>query len=77
MSQANRMFNLGGVFVGGLFLFGWAVHWFNTPMAHPDASSARVAAVGAQALVGLIAAIYAFVRSKRESAADSSRIAVS
>lgn len=77
MSQANRMFNLGGVFVGGLFLFAGAVHWFMTPMAHPDASQARVAAVGAQALVGLVAAIYAYVRSKRESAADRSRITVS
>ena len=69
MSPANRMFALGGVFAGGLFISGDAVHWFITPAAHPAASEAHTAAVGAQALVGLIAAIYAWRRGQRESAA--------
>jgi hypothetical protein len=77
MSLANRMFNLGGVFVGGLFIFGDAVHWFMTPIAHPDASQARAAAVGAQAVAGLIAAIYAWTRSRHEPAADKPSVAVS
>jgi hypothetical protein len=70
MSRANRMFNLGAVFIGGLFIFSTAMYWFITPVAHPDASPARTMAVAAQAAAGLIAAIYALIRRKRESFAD-------
>ena len=75
MSAADkRMFNLGCMFMVGLGLLGQALHWFITPMAHPDASQARVAAVGAQALVGLIIAVVAFVRAKKGSAARDARV---
>lgn len=67
---------LGGVFVGGSFLFGQAIHWFMTPLQHLGATQARVAAVGVQAAVGLLAAVVALVRARRTSAADDARLPV-
>lgn len=72
MSVASKIFGLGGVFVAGIFLFASALHWYNTP--HPDASQARMVAVGVQALAGLVASAYGYygyIRAKREFAADS------
>lgn len=39
----------------GVGLAASAVHWLITPMDHPDASNARVAAVLVQALIGVAA----------------------
>lgn len=76
MSAASKMFTLGGVFVGGLSILGNALYWFLTPMAHPEASQARIIAVGVQALAGLAASAYACMRARRESDAYELRAQV-
>ena len=53
-----------GLFVGLLSGLGsQAVHWFITPMAHPDASSLREVGVALQLLVGYGGAAWLFYRS--------------
>jgi hypothetical protein len=64
------MFWFGGGFAAGLSIAANAFHWFITPMAHPDASQGRMAAVGVQALAGLLLSAWTWIQAKRESAAQ-------
>lgn len=72
MARANRMFILGAMFMGGLWVFSHALHWFITPSAY-TASEARNVAVGAQALVGLALAGFALWRARRSGATAADR----
>ena len=55
-----------GVLAGTLFALGaQALHWFITPAAHPDASTAQAVAVAAQAALGFGVAGWLVWRARR------------
>jgi len=41
-----------------------AVHWFITPISHPDAGALRTTGVGVQAAIGFGGALWLFVRQR-------------
>lgn len=54
-----------GVMAGLLAMIGGqAVHWFLTPMSHPDATSLRVIGVAVQAVLGFGGACLVMLRSR-------------
>jgi hypothetical protein len=57
-----------GVLAGLLLSLGaQAIHWFITPMAHPDASTARELGVVIQAAVGFGGALWLCLRQRRRT----------
>jgi len=58
-----------GVLAGILLMLGAdALHWFITPMRHPDATTVNYVATAVQAIVGIGGAGWLFVRRSRPSA---------
>ena len=55
----TKSFKRGSVVMVVAVVGGQAVHWFLTPMDHPEASMFRTVAVGVQAAVGFAGAIWA------------------
>lgn len=55
--------------VVGIFAMvgGQAVHWFLTPMNHPDATLLRTVGVGLQAAVGFGGALWVVARQRSAS----------
>ena len=60
----NSLFNRG-LLTGMLLMLGaQAVHWFITPISHPDAGALRTTGVGVQAAIGFGGALWLFVRQR-------------
>jgi hypothetical protein len=66
----SKSFNRG--LVVGLFAMvgGQAVHWFLTPMNHPDASVLRTVGVAVQATIGFGGALWLAVRQRSTRRAE-------
>lgn len=57
-----------GVVAGMLLILGAdALHWFITPMQHPDASTMMRLAMGAQAVVGIGGGVWLIMRQRARS----------
>lgn len=62
-----------GLLVGVLLMLGsHAVHWLLTPASHPDASLARIIAVGMQAILGYGGALWVLLQRRSATAGRSS-----
>jgi hypothetical protein len=61
-----------GMLAGMLLMLGAiALHWFITPMRHPDAGTIEYWLTGIQAVVGIGGAIWLIVRRRARPSASS------
>ena len=65
----DHTFGRGALFGFLVTMAADGVHWLITPMAHPEASTARFYAVVAQIVVCIAVAAWLYVRRPREQTA--------